>query len=377
MTRLADHSQTPAPLAVEAVNALRAYLDTHWQTPEAYIVSAFQTRDVVLLAEDHGIRHNLQLVHRLIPLLHQVGVTNLGMEFGASEDQAALDQLVTAQTYDEDQARRLMFNYNVGWAFQEYLDIYRTAWAFNRTLPAAAPRFRILNLSYKFNWAAAPTVRTPANARQIYRHGPVDAYRAERTCREVLDRGEKILILTGTPHAFTHYPLPIFDFNAPGFVRWEKRNLGQLLYQQFPERVFCILLHQPFASRWQGGAAQVYPARGAIDQVMAEYADKRVGFDLRDSPFGALPDDSFYASGHDDFRLRQLADGYVYERPLPHYEGCTLDEAFLTEANWPEAQRQFPDPDWHPRPETLADYWAQIRSYVDIANRYRSLYADG
>ena len=377
MTELDAFIQTPAPLAAEAINALRAHLETHWQTPEAYIVSAFQTRDVVLLAEDHAIRHNLQLVHRLIPLLHQAGVTNLCMEFGASEDQAALDQLVTAPTYDENQARRLMFNYNVGWAFQEYLDIYRTAWAFNRTLPASAPRFRILNLSYKFNWADAPLVRTPANARHIYPHGPVDAYRAERVGREVLDRVEKILILTGTPHAFTYFPLPFFDFNAPGFVRWENRNLGQLLYQQFPERVYCILLHQPFESRWQGGAVRVYPARGAIDQVLAGYADQRVGFDLGDSPFGALPDDSFYASGYDDLRLRQLADGYVYERPFPHYEGCTLDEQFLTEANWPEAQRHFPDPDWHRRPTTLAEYWAQIRSYVDIANRYRSLHAGG
>lgn len=373
MTGLADASPTPAPLAAEAVSALRAYLDSHWQTPEAYIVGVFQTRDVVLLAEDHAIRHNLQLVHRLIPLLHQAGVTNLGMEFGASEDQAALDQLVTADSYDADQARRLMFNYNVGWAFKEYLDVYRAAWAFNQTLPAPAPPFRILNLSYQYNWSGAPTVRTPANARQIYPLGPVDAYRAERVRGEVLDRGEKILILTGTPHAFTHYQLPFFDFNAPGFVRWENRNLGQLLYQQFPERVFCILLHQPFASRWQGGAARVYPARGAIDQVMAVHADRRVGFDLRDSPFGALPDRSFYASGHDDFRLRQLADGYVYERQFSEYEGCTVDEAFLTEANWPEAQRQFPDPDWHPRPATLAEYWAQIRQYVNIASRYRSL----
>lgn len=373
MSEQAEQLQAPAPLSAQAVTELQAYLDAHWLTPEAYITNVFQTRDVVLLAEDHAIRHNLQLVHRLIPLLYQAGVTNLGMEFGASEDQAALDQLVSAEAYDEALARRLMFNYNVGWAFKEYLDVYRAAWALNRTLPTAMPRFRILNLSYKFNWSGAPVVRTPANARQIYHHGPVDAYRAERTCREVLDKGEKMLILTGTPHAFTHYQLPLFDFNAPGFVRWENRNLGQLLYRQAPERVFCILLHQPFESQWEGEARRIYPARGAIDQVMASYADKRIGFDLGDSPFGALLDDSFYASGHTDFRLRQLADGYVYERPFPHYQGCTLDEAFLTEANWPEAQRQFPDPDWHHRPATLADYWEQIRRYADVANRYRSL----
>lgn len=363
----------PTPLSPEEAERLRAFLTPHWQTPEQYIVELFEKRDVVLLAEDHGIRHNLQLVHTLIPLLHQAGVFTLGMEFGASEDQAALEALVTGERYAEDAARRLMFNYNVGWAYKEYLEIYRVAWALNQTLPPSMPKFRVLNLSYKYDWAEAPLVRTPENACKIYPRGPVDAYRAEIVRREVLDKGEKILILTGTPHAFTRYHLPIYDFNAAGFVRFEGRNLGQLLYQFVPEKVFCVLLHQPFASRWRGEAQRVFPARGAIDQVLAGFTDKRVGFDLLNSPFGDLQDDSFYASGYADFRLGQLAEGYVYQRPFGEYVGCTVDEVFLTEANWPEAQRQFPDPDWHPRPNSLAEYWAQIRAYVDIPRRYRDV----
>lgn len=363
----------PTPLSPEVAADLRAYLAAHWQTPERYIAGAFAARDVVLLAEEHGLRHNLTLAHRLIPWLYEAGVSNFGMEFGASEDQAALDELVTAEHYDEDVARRLMFNYNVGWAFKEYLDIYRAAWAFNRALPRSERRFRIVNLSYKFNWAEAPLVRTPANARRIYPHGPVDAYRAGVTQREVLDRGEKILILTGTPHAFTRFRLPAFDYNAEGFVRYDDRNLGQRLYRWRPDRVACILLHQAFDSQTHGSARRVYPARGAIDQVLAPLADQRVGFDLAGTPLGDLPDDSFYASGTEDFRLSQLADGYVYQRPFTEFEGCTLDEAFLTDANWPEAQRQFPDPDWHRRPETLAEFWAQIREYNDVRRRYQTL----
>ena len=90
------------------------YLRDQWRTPEQYVLDTFARRDVVLLAEDHAIRHNLLLVGRLIPLLPAAGVFTLGMEFGASEDQAALDALTTADAYDEALARRLMFNYNVG-----------------------------------------------------------------------------------------------------------------------------------------------------------------------------------------------------------------------------------------------------------------------
>lgn len=357
----------------QTINRLRSYLTGHWQSPEAYLVNLFAVSDVVLLGEEHTIRHNLELAHRLIPLLHAAGVYNFGMEFGAAEDQPALDSLVTADNYDAELARRLMFNYNVGWAFQEYMDVYRVAWALNRSLPPEARKFRVLNLSYKYNWADAPTVRTPANAAYIYPRGPVDAYRAEIVRREILERGEKILILTGTPHAFTRYRIPTYDYNATDFVRFEDRNLGHLLYRMAPERVSCVLTHQPFYSRWQGGAQRVRPAHGVIDEVMAGFADKRAAFDLTHSPFADLPDDSFYASGYLDFRLRDLADGYIYDRPFAEFEGCTLDPSFLNEDNWPEAQRQFPDPDWHRRPQSLDEYWAQIQAYNDMVGRYRDV----
>jgi hypothetical protein len=363
----------PTPLSTKEVKRLTAYLEEHGQTPEEYIVRLFEKHDVVLLGEDHAIRHNLELAQGLIARLYPAGVTNFGMEFGASEDQAELDALVTGKRYDEGAARRLMFNYNTGWAFKEYMDIYRSAWAFNRTLPAGASRFRIVNLSYRYQWAGAPVVRTPENARVIYHRGPVDAYRAGITQREVLQKGEKILILTGTTHAFTRYRIPVYDFNDPDFVRFEERNLGQLLYRLAPGKVRCVLLHQAFSSKQQGGAEPVYPAEGAIDQVMAGLPGRRVGFDLPGSPFGELVDDSYFASGYEDFRLGQLADGYVFEKPFAEFEGCTLDEAFLTEANWAEAQRQFPDPDWHSRPESLEDYWAQIAGYADVPGRYKGL----
>src|SRR5437764_12372934 len=91
------------------------YLKAHWRSPEDYVVDKLADHDVVLLAETHGIKHNLLLVQGLMPRLHAAGVYNVGMEFGAVEDQEQLDRLVTGASYDEDLARRLMFNYNVGW----------------------------------------------------------------------------------------------------------------------------------------------------------------------------------------------------------------------------------------------------------------------
>jgi hypothetical protein len=142
-------------LLTGTIEPLVEYLTKDGQTPEAYLLNIFRSRDVVLLAEEHAIRHNLELAHRMIPLLYQAGVYTFGMEFGASEDQIELDQLVTGSDYDEEKARQIMFHYNTGWAYQEYLEIYRMAWSFNRSLPASVRKFRILNLSYQYNWAEA------------------------------------------------------------------------------------------------------------------------------------------------------------------------------------------------------------------------------
>lgn len=90
------------------------------------------------------------------------------MEFGASEDQPELDRLINSEQYDEMEARRLMFNYNVKWAYKEYADIYKAAWKLNKSLPMDARKFRILNLSYIYNWDGFSGMRTPKTLKRYF-----------------------------------------------------------------------------------------------------------------------------------------------------------------------------------------------------------------
>lgn len=350
------------------------YLRRRWLTPEDYIIGKFRTHDVVLLAEDHAVRHNLLLTRRLIPLLYAAGVTNFGMEFGASEDQDSLDALTgytgSPAAYDEAVARRLMFNYNVAWAYREYMDLYRAAWELNRSLPASAPRFRILNLSYRYDWRGFNGIQTPDNVARVFHKGGTEPYRAAVVEREIIRRNEKILILTGVIHAFTRYATPVFDYNADGFCRLDDRYMGNLIDRMIPGRACTILLHRPFDDRQNGPAEKVHPAGGDIDRIMSGFADQRVGFDLTGTPLGDLADDSFYAYGHPDFRLRDLADGYIHEMPFHDYAGCTVDETFLAEADWQTVLEQWPDPNWHPRPTDREAYRRHVYDYVDMARRY-------
>ncbi|MDQ5844640.1 MAG: ChaN family lipoprotein, partial [Acidobacteriota bacterium] len=141
---------------------LAVYLKSHWKSPENYVISKFSNHDLVFIGEYHRIKHDVELIHKLIPRLYRAHVYNLGIEFGCYEHQDKVDRLITADTYDENLARWLIFEQAASWGYKEYQDIYRAAWKLNRSLPKRAPRFRVVNLNYKPNWPARKEEMTAA-----------------------------------------------------------------------------------------------------------------------------------------------------------------------------------------------------------------------
>lgn len=355
------------------INDAVDYLLKNGKNPEIYIVDKFKSYDVILLAEEHRVKENLLFVQEIIPKLYQAGVYYLGMEFGASEDQAELDSLINAKEYSEDIARKLMFNYNSGWAFKEYMDIYRKAWELNKTLPKNSKKFSVLNLSYKYDWSAFNGTRTPEKMGKVFHKGNTEAYRFKIVENEIITKKEKILILTGDIHAFTKYKFPVYDFLGNDFCRYENGYFGNLLFAKYPDHVFSILLHKPFINRIEQTPQLVSPASGNVERIMQRLQYKPLGFDLVGTPVGQLADSSYYSMGYRHFTLDKLFDGYLFLNALKVLNGCILDSLFLTKENWLQAQKQVADPDWRARPKSLEEYWKQIKEYADIRKRYSSI----
>lgn len=337
------------------------YLMKHSRIPEDYVIDKFKTNDVVLFGEHHLVRENLLFVQQLVPALYQNGIYNLGMEFGASELQDKLDQLVNAEVYDETLAREIMYAYNVTWAYREYIDVYKAAWKLNRSLPPAARKFRILNLSYIYHWERFAG-RTPESMKAVFPKGTADMYRAAIIEKEIFGKNEKLLALVGTPHAYTRYGSAYFKYNGDNFYDYDRDWLGNRLYRNHPGKVFNILLHQDFTKKVGDAYVPVSPADGAIEKLMEARGNKPAGFDLLNTPIGKLPDNSLHAVGYEGFTLEQLFDGYIFLEPLRQLEGCTVIEGFVTEENLQHTLEQFPDPDWHEPVMTLEDVNKFIRN---------------
>lgn len=333
-----------------------------------FLVSRFERADVVMLSEDHRIRQNLEFVHALIPKLHAAGVHTLVMEFGAEEDQARLDSLLSAPEYDEAVARDLLFAYNVGWAWKEYMDVYRAAWAFNRTLPEDARPFRVLNMSYRYDWSEydGSVARTPEIDAKIFPRGAPDVFRAGLVARAILDRpGEKAVVLTGTVHAFTRFR-PSWPAGDGTCVTGDA-GLGNLLHERYPGRVLAVALHHPMPAA-DGTPSQ--PAGGALESL-AEEQGFGVGIDLVGTPEGSLPVVADAGPCREGTTMGDVYDGYLVLAPFDRLDGCTIDDAFLTDADWPTAYLQYPDPNWHGgRPASLDELRARIRAYADVRAAY-------
>ncbi|MHC5024120.1 MAG: ChaN family lipoprotein [Planctomycetota bacterium] len=331
------------------LDELRAYLVSHHRTPEAYILDQFDDHDIVFVGEHHRIKHDVELIHRLIPLLSERGVHNLGFEFAIEEDQPLIDRLVTAATYDGELAHRVLFNGSVMWGYQEYADVFRIAWELNRDLPAGAPTFRIVALGTRRDWSV---VRSPDDLadeeilEKVWPKGDGDEIMAEIVLREIVQRGEKALVYCGIHHAFTSYRQPMRIRRDGTVEEFFDRRMGHLVYNEIGDRAFTIALHTCWRGRDTSGRS-VYPADGAIDALMRtiDPSYRRAGFDTRGTPFGTLTGEmSDYARGRDDFTLADFCDGYVFQSPFSQYERVTLIPDFINRRNVDEAKERAANP---------------------------------
>jgi len=366
------HERLPQQLPTKAI--LLQHLKTHYQTPEQYVLSKFKDHDIVFLGEWHRIRHDPELVQRLIPLLPSVGVHCLGFEFARRIDQPLVDSLLAAPEYDERLAQLILFRQYVFWGYQEYADIFKAAWQLNRLLPAGARPFRILALNNAPDWSPVRSERD-RNSRRTMRkvwHGESEKDWAKVLLEQVVAKGEKALVYCGFHHAFTRYRQPRVAngrFYGFGDVR-----VGNHVFAKIGTRAITIYLHAPWPSADGYDKPSVLPADGYIDAVLAELEPQyqRVGFDVVGSPFGKLPGEtSVYKHGYHNFTLDMICDGYVCQGPLSSYQGVTPIPGFVNETNIEEARRQSPDPSF--RNATPEDFMQELAKDADIPTRFAHL----
>jgi hypothetical protein len=297
------------------IEECRAFLETHGQSPEKYIISKFEQYDYVFLGEYHRIKQDVDLVTSLVHGLYKNGIRNIAIEFYEYASQAIVDSLLTAKEWDEKKLYHNISNgADVTWGYIEYLDLFKKVWGFNQTLHPDQPTFRVVLLGYEYN---------PCK-KGLERFGGwnPDAFHADVFEKEVISKNEKALIHCGMHHAFTTYRQP----------KRKEPRFGTIINEKYPEKTFIIFLHSPWESKL--GLRQIKPVHGVIDDIMDLMSNIPIGFDVKNTMMGTLKaKNTYYAIGYKNFKLEDFCDGYIFLAPYKNLKFVSVDPNFYDEYN--------------------------------------------
>lgn len=281
-----------------------SWLAAHATEPVDYIAGVLERHPIVLLGEGHWIRHDVELVARLVRRTGGIGFQVLASELLPASRQAVVDELIAAERWDR--ARTISLLRAQAWPYEEYLEILEAAWEVNRD----GRSLRVVALGPGANW------RETLPAGETY-----DEFMARRILEAAPRDAVRVVVHLGFNHAFTRYYQPD-AWSADRVLRFMDRA-GNVLWRTRGERVFTIGLHPPFRCQQGERLVPCLPVGGAIDCAAAR-AGRPVGFDLAGSPFAELPVRAFYARGSRALELADLADGWVWQRPPDRTQAVRL-----------------------------------------------------
>ena len=314
-----------------------SYLDKHDKRPVEYVVEKFKKHDVVMLGEMHQQREVCVLFSKLIePLYHQVGVRNIGIEVVKYKNTESANQLVTGETFDQTQAMNLYRDgYWPTWGFKEYLDILRSVWKLNQSLPPDAERFKVIGLAPEIDafvtLCGSPEEKKKMEAKVF----GSDKFMANIIAEQVLDKGEKAVVQIGNMHSFTHYRVPSGEQGTP-LKEWPR--MGCILHEEYGDRVFQIALHQDHFTADKNNLQPRKVLDGLMEAVMAQRGNPPVGFDVVGSPFENLRDrNSYYFAFQKYVVFSDIARGYIFIKPVKKLSKTTWVDGFIGPENFKRA----------------------------------------
>ncbi|MCK5766650.1 MAG: hypothetical protein KAH26_11740 [Bacteroidales bacterium] len=319
--------------------ALSADFDSNAQNPYQYILDEFTDHDIIFLGENHRIRHDLLFVQKLIPLLYEKGVRNMGFEFALNRDSLLIKDVITNKNFfDQEKANQIIFNLSPFWGFKEYIDLFRAAWEVNKNLPDEAEKFMIYGLMHDFDFSIMKK-RSDEFDEEIMlkiRKGVADGdqFMANSIIRDFIKKGKKTLIYCGIHHAFTGY-------------KGHGKRTGVIVQDEIEVKTMTISLHYPWNSLKGSVHRTVYPANGFIDAFIRKHKsrDFAFGINVNNTAFGNLSDTTSAYADEKGLKLSEFCDGYIYLNSFSMAEGVTVQDNFINGSNIEYARTQLPNPE--------------------------------
>lgn len=316
-----------------------------------FVVSSFDTHDLVLLGETGYVKQQLEFLADLIPRLDAAGIHHLGFQYANRSDQDRIDELLTATTFDERLAEQILFDHMVIMGYEEHRAVFRAAWQVNRGKAEGEQPFRIVGLSHDIDYTLIEEqgdVEDAETLQRLFADGVPDAVMADTVMERIVEPGHRALVYTKFEHAFTDFVQPQYTqrMSEQGFPN--QKRMGNILADRLGNRVMTTLFHMPVRdtrSRFGYG----YLVGGAMERAIDELPEgaTTVGFDVSASPYAEAPitSDTLTEGMEEDLTFERFTDGYLVIGSIAAYTPVTPIEGFITESNIARAREEFPGPD--------------------------------
>jgi len=340
--------------------------------PATYVANLFEEHQVVFLGEHTPSREAGLFLQELVPVLQAAGVWCLGIEFACVDDQELLDALLRAPKFDDTLARAALFRWGLRhhFAYSEYLDVLRAAWAVNQTKDPLAPMFRVVALDYDIEVDAVTDtadLRSPYAWEHLRPRGSAARHMAEVIMREFVEQGHRALILTRTQHALTRLrrePHHVYDVIDSERVDDRVVGAANLVYASIADRAATVLMHQPLPADGALGDFAL-AADGVLDAAFARPNGPKfpVAFDVRSGRLGQLP----CTTSADGGNMSNRANGWIFLETIDRLTAPTPLHDLVEPSTIVEARRFALDPLLRSSSSTPADFEASVAAAAAAA----------
>jgi len=320
-----------------------SWIDQNGVSPLDYLDRKCRRHQVVVLGEAHEVSDHLIFLAESLPALRKnADVRCLGLEVCNAEDNQRIERLITAREFDRQLALEIARDQNWGiWGFKEYWDLFEAAWNLNRELPTGEKGIRVIGIDrradlclfYKWQMGIAKDESEIEQAKALL---PMirdrDSLMAEQVKQEIIDKGDRGIILVGGMHAHTHYRQPKFDENKECHDDLPGR-MAYILRERYNDKVFAIMLY--FIGITPKLVDPEYPYErdkmsDFLDLLMERRGNMPIAFDLPASPLANLRDEtSYYFHYQPEVALGDVCRGYTFFKPWRELKRCTWIDGFI------------------------------------------------
>ena len=308
------------------INQITSWISDQGREPVDYLVDFASRHQVTIVGERHGIVQYLDFLNESInDLYHKAGVRVLALECCPSDQDADVENLLTAKDFNADLAltiaRRGAWH---AWGYKRHWDVLETVWRLNRSLPDGSEPMRIVGIFPPCDLISFRMTKE-GHIYQLFRalddlpwlmmH---DVHYARCVEQQAFNKCRRTLVWVGASHAIECYSHQVVykDIVKNHF------RMGSMLHGSYGEQVGTILLHGDY----------FFPTIADLVEKCSSDAEKnRVGFDIAGSPLSEIAEDfAPHVSSKTNLPFKAYFSGYIIMAPLDQIEKCDWWDVFIS-----------------------------------------------